>query len=163
MTVSTREIRQMFSSASLGAPENAVGFVLWRVSARYQREMDRVLEPLGLTNLQFICLALSAWFTRSQSATNQAELARFGGIHPMQLSQMLKTLESKEFITRERSDADSRAKLVSVTRAGLHALRQAFPKAIEVQVRLFGDAGRPGGNLHQILVELDRAFSAMEE
>jgi DNA-binding MarR family transcriptional regulator len=157
------EIRRMFESDSLGAPENAIGFVLWRITARYQREMDRALEPLGLTNLQFICLALSAWFTRSAAAANQAELARFGGIHPMQFSQMLKALESKGFVTRERSEADSRAKQVRVTRAGLNALRQALPRGIEVQRRLFGEAGRPGGALHQTVVKVDRALTAMEE
>ena len=153
----------MFQKVSLGAPENAVGFVLWRIVARYQREMDRSLGGLDLTNLQFVTLALVAWFGRSGEAVNQAELARFGGIHPMQVSHMLKTLEGKGFVSRERSHLDTRAKQVGVTRAGLRVLRQALPLAIEVQGRVFGEEGRPGGNLLATLLELDRGLEAAKE
>ena len=150
-------IEDLFQSVSLGAPENAVGFVLWRVMVRYQREIDRALEPIDLTNLQFVTLALAAWFGRSGDTVTQAELARAGGIHPMQLSLMLKTLESKTFIVRERNALDVRSKNVAVSRKGLAALRRAFPKVIAVQQRLFGDEGRPGGALLASLLRVDSA------
>jgi DNA-binding MarR family transcriptional regulator len=160
---STNAIRRMFEAVSLGAPENAIGFVFWRITARYQREMDRALEPVGLTNLQFVSLALTAWFSRSGDVTNQAQIARFGGIHPMQLSQMLKALEFKGFISRQQSSSDSRAKEVTVTRSGVVALRQALPLAIRVQAKLFGDSGRPKGDLHEILLGVDRSLAEMDE
>jgi DNA-binding MarR family transcriptional regulator len=153
----------MFESASLGSPENAIGFVFWRITARYQREMDRALEPLGLTNLQFVSLALSAWFARTGEAASQAQLARFGGIHPMQLSQMLKALEQKGFVSRQRSRTDTRVKEVLVTRSGVNVLREAMPLAIEVQERLFGDAGKPRGHLHEQLLQVDRLLAQIEE
>jgi DNA-binding MarR family transcriptional regulator len=160
-------IRQVFETASLGAPENAVGFVLWRIVARYQREVDRSLTSLRLTNLQFVTLALVAWFGRQdeskQNPVSQAEIARFGGIQPMQLSHMLKTLESKGFISRQRSDVDTRAKRVMVTRSGLKTLREALPRMIEVQRRLFGTEGMPGGRLHATLLDLDGKLQQLEE
>src|ERR1700749_846965 len=104
----------MFEDVSLRAPENAVGFVLWRIVQRYQREMDAQLASVNLTNLQFVTLALTAWFSRAGDIVNQAPLARSAGIHPMQVSQMLKTLESKGFISRQRSATDSRAKQIAV-------------------------------------------------
>jgi DNA-binding MarR family transcriptional regulator len=153
----------MFETASLGAPENAVGFVLWRIVARYQREVDHALASLGLTNLQFVTLALVAWFGRTDERkaepVSQAKLARFGGIQPMQISHMLKTLESKALISRQRSDLDTRANRVTITREGLKALREALPRMIEVQRRLFGEEGRPGGSLHTTLLALDQSLS----
>ena len=86
----------MFENVSLGAPENAVGFVMWRIVARYQREIDRALAPDNLTNLQFITLALVGWFGREGTPVTQIELARLAGIHPMQVSQTLKALETKK-------------------------------------------------------------------
>jgi DNA-binding MarR family transcriptional regulator len=145
----------MFEALSLGRPENAVGFVLWRVVVRYQREVDRVLAPLDLTNLQFVTLALTAWFGRTGEAVNQSELARFGGIHPMQISHMLKTLEGKGFVSRRRSDSDSRAKCVEVTSKGISSLRQALPAVIGVQRKIFGKDGNPGGSLLTALLRLD--------
>ena len=93
----------MFEEVSLGAPENAVGFVMWRVMARYQREMDRALADYDLTNLQFITLALVAWFGREGEAVTQIELAGLAGIHPMQISQTLKALEAKKMVLRRTS------------------------------------------------------------
>ncbi len=149
-------IRQMFEDVSLGAPENAVGFVMWRIVARYQREVDRALAKLNLTNLQFITVASVAWFGRHGTPVTQIELARAVGIHPMQISQTLKTLEKKKMVSRVRSQSDTRAKTVEVTNAGLKALRDALPIVIVMQRRVFGEGGRPGGALLETLLELDR-------
>lgn len=149
-------IRRMFEEDSLGAPENAIGFVLWRITARYQREVDRALAGIDLTNLQFITLALVAWFGRDSRPASQVELARAAGIHPMQVSQTLKALEAKKLVSRRISQSDTRAKRVNVTARGLDTLRLALPHVIAVQHRLFGKAGHPGGSLLNALLRIDR-------
>lgn len=156
MSIDPKIIQEVFDRHSLRAPENAVGFVLWRLSARYQRAMDRALLPLKLTNLQFVTLALVAWLGRTGQAVTQTELSRFSDIHPMQISQVMKVLEAKSLIRRQPSSADSRAKELVITSLGLKSLRLAFPAAIEVQERLFGTAGKPGGQLLATLLRLDR-------
>jgi len=153
-------LRKMFEEVSLGAPENAIGFVLWRITSHYQREMDRVLAAVDLSNLQFVTLALVGWFERNETVATQVALSRFGGIHPMQLSQMLKILEAKRLIVRKRDALDSRAKQVKLTRKGLDALRRAFPLAIDVQTRLFGEAGAKGSPLLKALLQLDARLSS---
>ena len=145
----------MFEEVSLGAPENAVGFVMWRISARYQREVDRTLTLINLTSLQFITLALVAWFGEEDGHVTQIDLARSAGIHPMQVSQTLKALETKKMVSRRKSKSDTRAKRVEVTSKGLESLQEAFPKVIDVQNRLFGKAGLPGGTLLKELLRID--------
>ena len=147
MSKRTRDGRDLFENVSLGVPENAVGFVLWRVGHRYQREIDRALAPLDLTHLQFIILTLSAWTLRSGEAATQSEFARFGEIHPMHVSLILRALEEKQMIVRSANAANVRAKSIETTSFGLGVLRRALPIAIDVQRRLFGDDGRPGGAL----------------
>ncbi len=151
----SRAISELFESASLGAPENAVGFVMWRVLHRYQREVDRAVAPLGLTHLQFVTLVLAAWLGRSGGAATQAELARFGDVQPMQVSHMLRALAGKGLVARPRNAADVRGKRVEVTAAGLAVLARALPAVIDVQQRVFGDAGRVGGDLLATLLRLD--------
>ena len=155
MRTDARALDDLFATVSLGAPENAVGFVLWRVVHRYVREIDRALAPLDITHLQFTTLALAAWLGRSADPVTQGELARFGDIHPMQVSLMLKALEGKAMITRPRSRADVRARHVELTQAGLETMRLALPVAIDVQQRLFGDQGRPGGALLALLQQVE--------
>jgi DNA-binding MarR family transcriptional regulator len=154
MRQSKDAIRQMFEEVSLGAPENAVGFVMWRIVGRYQRQVDRALAGDNLTNLQFITLALVAWFGKDGTPVTQIELARSAGIHPMQVSQTIKALETKQMVSRQVSDVDARAKRVAITKAGLKAMRAALPKVIDVQARIFGDSGKPGGDLLNKLLHI---------
>jgi DNA-binding MarR family transcriptional regulator len=147
-------IRNLFETVSLGAPEKAVGFVLWRVVHRYIREVDRALTDHDLTHLQFTTLAMTAWLGREGESVNQSEIARFSDIHPMQVSQMLKVLETKGMVKRERSPSDVRAKHIAITRTGLATLGRTMPVVIEVQRGLFGEAGKPGGSLLEVLLRI---------
>ena len=148
---------RMFAEVSLGAPDNAVGFVLWRVVHRYQREVDRVLSPTDLTHLQFTTLAMAAWLGQAGRQVTQAALAEAAEIHPMQVSQMLKALEAKDMVGRPRNPLDVRGKLVELTAKGVRALRDAMPLVIAVQDEMFGATGRAGGNLLGALREVEAA------
>jgi len=163
MSRDAHALRELFEVASLGAPENAVGFVLWRVLHRYVRQMDLALAPLELTHLQFETLIQAAWLGRSSEQVTQAELARFGDIHPMQISHMLKTLEDKGLVTRVSSRSDKRVKCVKITASGLGALRRGLPVVIDVQRRFFGEEGRVGGSFLTALSRLDRESGAAAE
>ena len=149
-------ITDLFATVSLGAPQNAVGFVMWRVVHRYQREVDQALRPLGLTHLQFVALALVAWTARTGETATQSELATLGDIHPMQVSNVVKALERNGLVTRTPSPNNALAKRVAITAKGLEALRAALPLGIAIQARLFGNEGRPGGRLLDLLVRIDR-------
>lgn len=83
----------MFEDMSLGAPDNAVGFVMWRIVARYG-----ALTGVDLTHLQFMLLAPVACCGRSGEAVKQIELARSGGI-----TQPIRVLETKKLLCRTRS------------------------------------------------------------
>jgi DNA-binding MarR family transcriptional regulator len=74
----------------------------------------------------------------------------------MQVSQTIRVLESKKLLSRTRSSADTAAKRVEVTRAGLKSLRNAMPIAIEIQRKLFGELGQPGGVLLKTLLQAHR-------
>ena len=155
MGVDPRILSDLFEHETLGAPEKAVGFVLWRVVHRYVREIDRVLAPVELTHLQFTVLALTAWMERSGDPVTQAAVARFGDVHPMQVSQVLKALEAKGMVERSRNAPDTRAKRLETTEAGVAALRRAMPLAIEVQQQFFRRAGSPEGGFLTDLLRID--------
>ncbi len=156
MSADRGEIAELFETVSLGAPQHAVGFVLWRVMHRYQREIDQALRPLGLTHLQFTILALAAWSQRGGEAATQSALAGRGDVHPMQVSNVVKALDAKGLVTRTPPPGNALAKQVAITDAGLAVLRAALPLGIAIQARLFGDEGRPGGALLAMLVAIDR-------
>lgn len=75
----------------------------------------------------------------------------------MQVSAVMKSLERKALIQRMTAPGYGPAKTVAPTPGGIAALRIALPLMVEVQSRLFGPEGRPGGGLLQMLLSLDRA------
>ncbi|HEX5658149.1 MAG TPA: MarR family transcriptional regulator [Polyangiales bacterium] len=156
MTTRPDTLAELFETVSLGAPENAVAFVMWRIVHRYQREIDRALEPLGLTHLQFTTLAMAAWLSRGGDAVTQAKLAQAAEISPMQVSHMVKALEQKEMLERTRGSHDSRVNQLAVTRRGVAALRKAMPVVLDRQRELFGPEGAPGGSLLRALREIEK-------
>lgn len=154
MSIDRDQLRHLFAEWSLGSPDNTVGFVLWRVFHRWQREADRVLAPHDLTHLQFTVLTLVAWLGREGEVATQAQLARFGDVHPMQVSYMLKALEAKGLVERGPSGARALGKRAAVTTAGFDALQQTLPVMVELQAALFGAGGHPGGSLLEALLAI---------
>jgi hypothetical protein len=51
------------------------GFLLWRATLRWQREVAAALRPLGLTHPQFVVLASTWWLGRHGRPPSQRELA----------------------------------------------------------------------------------------
>jgi DNA-binding MarR family transcriptional regulator len=159
MAIHRDDLDEFFTTTTLGSPDAAVGFVLWRLVHRFQREMNRELTPLDLTHLQFTVLALVAWSNRNGTAT-QAKLARDYDVEPMQMSQMMKVLEAKGLILRRAPDINQRLKCAEITAKGLNVLGKAMPIAVDIQRRMFGAEGQPGGKLHKMLLRSVRQPTA---
>lgn len=143
-----RSLHDLFAASQVKAPEDAIGFLLWRVGHRHRREVDRVLAALGLTDLQFVVLIQTAWLGRDGATVTQAGLARYGQVHPMQLSNILKTLEAKQLIGRERCPLHPRSKRLTLSDAAVDLLAVARPRTQAPELRLFGDDVGFGGDLH---------------
>ena len=115
---------------------------MWRVLHRYIREADRALAEFNLTHLQFQTLAMAAWLGRSGESVTQAQLARAGDVAPMQVSHMLKALETKGWVRRVRSTADIRAKNVEITAGGTRGAAAGTASDDRGSARRFRRRGR---------------------
>jgi len=141
------------SDASLG-PGESPGFLLWRVTLRWQRVMVAALRPLGLTHVQFVLLASLWWLTAvAGEHPTQRRLADHAGTDPMMTSQVLRALEASGLVTRSVDAADSRARLLDVTPRGA-ALAQAALAVVEAaDADFFAVAGERAafmGTLHAL-------------
>ena len=137
----------LFAASGVRQPEDTVGFLLWRVAHRHQREVDRVLAPLDLTHLQFVVLVQVAWLGRDGDDVSQVALAVYSKIHPMQLCNVLKTLEAKALVVRQRCPGNARAKRVVLTDAAVALLGDALPRVTALQTTFFGDDAAFGTDL----------------
>lgn len=123
-------------------PADNPGYLLWQVTMRWQREMKEGLDPLGLTQTQFSCLAALAYLREVQFVVYQTEVAAHVGIDRMLASKVIQRLEKMGFIERLPHPDDSRAKELRMTEVGTEKLRAALRIVGSIDEAFFGVLGR---------------------
>lgn len=124
-------------------PDESPGFVLWRDFMRWQRELNTLLRPIGLTQPQFAVLAVCGWMTRNGDDVTQTDVVDFLGLDRMHISQIAGKLEKNGLLYRETAAADLRAKRVVVTDKGKAVLRRAVPIVEAFDKAFFEGRGGP--------------------
>ena len=99
-------------------PAASLGFLLWHLTLAWQRAVTAVLEPLGLTHVQFVLLACTWWLSRQGQVPNQLQLARQAGTDVKMTSQVVRRLEAKGLLDRQVDPGDSRARRLRLTAKG---------------------------------------------
>lgn len=125
-------------------PEKSAGYLLWQVTHSWQRQVDAALLELGITHLQFVLLAGIGWLTRSGDLLTQVQLAEFCNIDVMQISQVVRKLETKELVKRSAHPTDTRAKALTLTLTGEAILEQAVPQIERLDAAFFRQCDQAG-------------------
>ncbi|MCA1324206.1 MarR family winged helix-turn-helix transcriptional regulator [Herbaspirillum sp. alder98] len=121
-------------------PSDSPGFLLWRISNIWQREQRAALQPLGLTHTQFVMLAVVTWFGSDEPLT-QAKLSQLTGSDPMTTSQVVRALLANGLFERESHPTDTRAKVISASRAGRELAQKAVTVVEAVDREFFAPLG----------------------
>jgi DNA-binding MarR family transcriptional regulator len=112
-------------------PARSPGFLLWHVSTAWRASIESILKAMKLTHPQFVILATLGWLTRKGDRVTQAAIGKMAGLDPNTVSQVIRGLEHKELIMREKS-SDGRAKNPILTVKGSDILKRALP-AVETK------------------------------
>jgi DNA-binding MarR family transcriptional regulator len=125
-------------ASRFAAPEESAGYLLWQVTHAWQRQVEVALLELDITHLQFVIMAGIGWLTQVDSLLTQVQLAQFCKIDVMQISQVVRKLESKGFIQRDPHPSDTRARVLTLTSTGEKVLQQALPLIEQLDALFFG-------------------------
>lgn len=117
-------------------PEDSPGYLLWCVSTKWRRSIEKSLRVLEITHAQFVVLACLGWLTRFEKKVSQIELAGQAGIDVNTLSQVLKCLQKKGWIQRLVAE-DSRVKYPVLTGPGEEILSKAMPVVEKTDAHFF--------------------------
>jgi DNA-binding MarR family transcriptional regulator len=112
--------------------ENQVCFTLYSAANAMIRAYRPVLNAIDLTYPQYLVM-LVLWQHRRLSVTEVGEKLR---LDSGTLTPLLKRLEAKELVSRNRSSEDERVRIISLTERGL-ALRkeaQTIPESLQCQI-----------------------------
>jgi DNA-binding MarR family transcriptional regulator len=128
-----KEIEFRFKS-----PNDSPGYLLGQLTMLWQRKQKKVLDPLDLTQTQFVLLAALGWLSKKNNAVTQVDIANQSNADRMMVSKVLRTLEEKGFITRQEHETDTRAKTIRLTSAGGLVLQKAIIEIENADLHFFG-------------------------
>jgi DNA-binding MarR family transcriptional regulator len=119
------------------SPEESPGYLLGQLNLIWQRNQKKVLDPLDLTQTQFVLLAALAWLSKTKNDVTQIDIANQGNADRMMVSKVLRTLEVKKFISRQEHTTDTRAKIVKLTQTGEKVLQVALANVENADIEFF--------------------------
>lgn len=125
--------------------EESTGFLMWKVTNLWQREIKKALKKFELTHSQFVLLSSIYWLSNQKREVTQIVLSDFTKIDPMTTSSVLKTMQNKKLIVRMDPEVDTRAKLVRLTPMGIEVVKASIT-IIETFDKMF--FGRVNANLN---------------
>lgn len=152
-------MRQDFPS-QFSSPDESAGFLLWQVTTVWQRQLNAMLKPLGLTHIQFVLLTTTAWLRSGKEPVTQVVLSKQTKIQEMLISQVIRRLVSKGLMQRVEHPTDTRAKAISLTKKGAAIVQKAIPQVEKADNDFFQLDKR---NLHQFINVLQELAQKKEK
>jgi DNA-binding MarR family transcriptional regulator len=119
------------------SPSDSPGYLLGQLTMLWQRKQKKVLDPLDLTQTQFVLLAALGWLSKSSNAVTQADIANQSNADRMMVSKVLRTLQEKGFVTRQEHETDTRAKIIRLTSSGQAVLQKAIIEIENADLEFF--------------------------
>lgn len=133
--------------------DNQLCFPLYAASREITKLYKPFLDPLGLTYPQYVTM-LVLW---EHDGLKVGELGERLHLDSATLTPLLKRLEAHGLVRRERSAADERAVIISLTDEG-QALRE---RAVDVPHCMAGCIDLPADEAHQLKTLLEKLLVAL--
>ncbi len=134
--------------------KNQLCFPIYLCSKEIVRRYDKVLKRINLTYTQYIIM-MYFWETKK---SNVKKISNALLLDSSTISPILKKLEKKGFLLREKSNADERNLIVSITNKGMKLQDDAFfvSKEMEKCIKLSeNDIKSMYTIINQILMNLE--------
>ena len=122
--------------------DESTGFLLWKVTNLWQREIRKTLKKENLTHTQFVVLASTFWLSESNKNLTQIEIANHIGIDKMLTSNVIKKLIEKGLLKRIQHKIDTRAKAISTTEKGTETLKKSVKEVEKFDISFFGQLSK---------------------
>lgn len=106
--------------------DDSAGFLLWKITALWQRKLAEVLSEFGISQTQYAMLASLRWFEEQKEPTTQSHLVEHAKIEKMTVSKAIRKIEKNGFVVRVQSSSDSRATNVRFTAKGKKVIQRAI-------------------------------------
>ncbi|RZK20765.1 MAG: MarR family transcriptional regulator [Pedobacter sp.] len=135
-------------------PNDSPGYLLGQLTMLWQRKLKKVLDPLDLTQTQFVLLAALGWLSKKSNAVTQIDIANQSNADRMMVSKVLRTLQDKGFVTRQEHETDTRAKTIKLTADGEAVLQKGLIEVENADKDFFASLGSGLSLFNKNMVQL---------
>ena len=142
------------SEFKFGNKEDSPDFLLWQVYSQWQKGKSKVLENFDLTSPQLTLLTSIYWLKQQKQEVTQIVLSNTANIDRMTTSTVLRTLQSKGFVTRVEHPTDTRAKTVDLSTKGKRITVLALTAVSKYNKKYFSALGSTVRNFNKSLLTL---------
>jgi len=139
-------------------PGESPGYLLWRISAAWQRRIRAALKAHKITHAQFVLLTCLVWLLdHGEEAVTQVALADQAGLDKVTTGDVLETLEKANLVKRRPHATDRRAWEVTATASGRAKVAAALSDVVAVDKAFFGSLKAEAGSFLGLMQRLDSA------
>ncbi|HTE45183.1 MAG TPA: MarR family winged helix-turn-helix transcriptional regulator [Gemmatimonadaceae bacterium] len=142
-----KQLETRFSKA-----EDSPGFMLWKAANLMQRLHAGCLKDLDITPTQFSLMTCLVYLQGDGDVT-ASRIVAHTGMDKMMVSDLLKTLERKELLTKSANPADARSSLIRATARGKRVTNAGVTRIEAFDAKFFRRAGDVRA-LHRALTAL---------
>jgi DNA-binding MarR family transcriptional regulator len=114
-------------------------FFMKQVTQKWEKSAADILVDFDVTTTQIEILGALGMLMKDGKPVTQRDLSESIRRDKNTVSEVLKTLEKKGYITRSESESDKRAKSLILTEKGLMLVEKAMAKVLLKEERFFSD------------------------
>ncbi len=157
------DVMQKKSAFSVDKPEASLGYLLWRNTTFWQRNIKAALMPYDISHAQFVIMAAIRWYFETKQVPTQISIAQLSGLDKMTVSKSLKKLASLGLVARSEDVHDTRAKTVVLSAQGNKLIKRLIAIVDSIDEQFFGVLNdKDKEMLNQLFCELDEKNSIIK-
>ena len=130
------KVRDTLSSDLTKLKESPGGYLLL-VAQKWERAVDHVLDGFDTTCTQVELLSCLVELMKEGNPVTQKDIAEFLDRDKNTVSEVMRSLEKKGYITRTVSESDLRAKYIRLTDKGYDLLEKSVREMVRMDERFF--------------------------
>lgn len=119
------------------SPKDSIGFQFWKTSNLWRKKQQEALRAFDISHGQFVVIACTIILENKAGEIYQKDIASLSQTDEMTTSQIIKTLQKKGILLKERSLKDKRAFCIQSTKIGKDLLLKTLPIVEEVDESFF--------------------------
>jgi len=109
-----------------------------RAYSKWHTTIKNELKDVGITHPQFVVMTVLNFLSQTDEFVTQTSVAKMADMDVMSVSQIIRGLEGKGFLTRTANPKDTRANAVRLLAKGQEAIKRALPLVERIDEDFFG-------------------------